>query len=265
MRHHDEGSYEAPTVMRAKSNTEHLEQAFGVFHRNWHYWIAGFMFAFPLLCSFIPQPIGFAGQENPFGGIIQRIIAGSIAGGLVFFTLSGIRMSAKALGQGDKNSPGFLIGAAFGIALFIFISSGLLDLQGKLPSQEQTRTKLQALTDIGPSGIIRLLTFLFIGGVIGQRCLDPFLTPKSKQPHNPDFQTSHSETSQYSQTSGNDGQYATSHVWYTTAVEDYFELPVKGKKSKIPLPIKIILFPFCLLYTSPSPRDQRGSRMPSSA
>ena len=26
-----------------------------------------------------------------------------------------------------------------------------------------------------------------------------------------------------------------------------------------------ILVPFCLLYTSPSPRDQRGSRMPSSA
>ena len=25
------------------------------------------------------------------------------------------------------------------------------------------------------------------------------------------------------------------------------------------------LFPTCLLYTSPSPRDQRGSRMPSSA
>ena len=25
------------------------------------------------------------------------------------------------------------------------------------------------------------------------------------------------------------------------------------------------LFNFCLLYTSPSPRDQRGSRMPSSA
>ena len=25
------------------------------------------------------------------------------------------------------------------------------------------------------------------------------------------------------------------------------------------------LFRFCLLYTSPSPRDQRGSRMPSSA
>ena len=24
-------------------------------------------------------------------------------------------------------------------------------------------------------------------------------------------------------------------------------------------------FPICLLYTSPSPRDQRGSRMPSSA
>ena len=25
------------------------------------------------------------------------------------------------------------------------------------------------------------------------------------------------------------------------------------------------LFGYCLLYTSPSPRDQRGSRMPSSA
>ena len=28
---------------------------------------------------------------------------------------------------------------------------------------------------------------------------------------------------------------------------------------------KNINLPFCLLYTSPSPRDQRGSRMPSSA
>ena len=26
-----------------------------------------------------------------------------------------------------------------------------------------------------------------------------------------------------------------------------------------------LLFPHCLLYTSPSPRDQRGARMPSSA
>ena len=28
---------------------------------------------------------------------------------------------------------------------------------------------------------------------------------------------------------------------------------------------KLAQAPFCLLYTSPSPRDQRGSRMPSSA
>jgi len=28
---------------------------------------------------------------------------------------------------------------------------------------------------------------------------------------------------------------------------------------------EIALVNFCLLYTSPSPRDQRGSRMPSSA
>ena len=30
-------------------------------------------------------------------------------------------------------------------------------------------------------------------------------------------------------------------------------------------PILAALFGICLLYTSPSPRDQRGSRMPSSA
>ena len=29
--------------------------------------------------------------------------------------------------------------------------------------------------------------------------------------------------------------------------------------------LKALLFEYCLLYTSPSPRDQRGSRMPSSA
>ena len=34
----------------------------------------------------------------------------------------------------------------------------------------------------------------------------------------------------------------------------------KGLKSA-----DFVLKKFCLLYTSPSPRDQRGSRMPSSA
>ena len=29
--------------------------------------------------------------------------------------------------------------------------------------------------------------------------------------------------------------------------------------------VMLLLFLICLLYTSPSPRDQRGSRMPSSA
>ena len=41
-----------------------------------------------------------------------------------------------------------------------------------------------------------------------------------------------------------------------------------GKKAIVPLvnrEIPIILDDYCLLYTSPSPRDQRGSRMPSSA
>ena len=36
----------------------------------------------------------------------------------------------------------------------------------------------------------------------------------------------------------------------------------KNSEELIP---KLKEFSFCLLYTSPSPRDQRGSRMPSSA
>ena len=35
--------------------------------------------------------------------------------------------------------------------------------------------------------------------------------------------------------------------------------------EKSPKPIASCAMPACLLYTSPSPRDQRGSRMPSSA
>ena len=39
----------------------------------------------------------------------------------------------------------------------------------------------------------------------------------------------------------------------------------KAKKSLIKRPRSILLFPDCLLYTSPSPRDGLLSRMPSSA
>ena len=41
-------------------------------------------------------------------------------------------------------------------------------------------------------------------------------------------------------------------------------LPIK---PATPLMVKLVMgwFYLCLLYTSPSPRDQRGSRMPSSA
>ena len=44
-------------------------------------------------------------------------------------------------------------------------------------------------------------------------------------------------------------------------------LELKGYKrlSKQDLIYKILDHQACLLYTSPSPRDQRGSRMPSSA
>ena len=44
------------------------------------------------------------------------------------------------------------------------------------------------------------------------------------------------------------------------------------ESSIFPLPVDLMVIPMvqanhksCLLYTSPSPRDQRGSRMPSSA
>ena len=37
------------------------------------------------------------------------------------------------------------------------------------------------------------------------------------------------------------------------------------ERSRITFPPHVILVWLCLLYTSPSPRDQRGSRMPSSA
>ena len=53
-----------------------------------------------------------------------------------------------------------------------------------------------------------------------------------------------------------------------------FKLPIPGAgrlqnydgwdRLDLAMPLALLLF-VCLLYTSPSPRDQRGSRMPSSA
>ena len=42
------------------------------------------------------------------------------------------------------------------------------------------------------------------------------------------------------------------------------QLPASNVAS-IDVPFRGRIFKVCLLYTSPSPRDQRGSRMPSSA
>ena len=39
----------------------------------------------------------------------------------------------------------------------------------------------------------------------------------------------------------------------------------KRQETVQDIPVAITAFTGCLLYTSPSPRDQRGSRMPSSA
>ena len=44
-----------------------------------------------------------------------------------------------------------------------------------------------------------------------------------------------------------------------------FEPGLNPKSWRVPNSRRITLYTDCLLYTSPSPRDQRGSRMPSSA
>ena len=42
------------------------------------------------------------------------------------------------------------------------------------------------------------------------------------------------------------------------------ELPAANQVEKLDKK-ELVMYIYCLLYTSPSPRDQRGSRMPSSA
>ena len=42
-------------------------------------------------------------------------------------------------------------------------------------------------------------------------------------------------------------------------------IPLFGKQLGRFASVAVAIAGFCLLYTSPSPRDQRGSRMPSSA
>ena len=46
---------------------------------------------------------------------------------------------------------------------------------------------------------------------------------------------------------------------------DFYRLAINDLTSAGMQPFKQGKHMFCLLYTSPSPRDQRGSRMPSSA
>ena len=58
--------------------------------------------------------------------------------------------------------------------------------------------------------------------------------------------------------------------WYNTWLEsESFKVNPNSKKQHytilVPPPNVTGILHICLLYTSPSPRDQRGSRMPSSA
>ena len=52
---------------------------------------------------------------------------------------------------------------------------------------------------------------------------------------------------------------------YTVSGSDIADGPVPARLRKAGIRVVIGHHVDCLLYTSPSPRDQRGSRMPSSA
>ena len=63
-----------------------------------------------------------------------------------------------------------------------------------------------------------------------------------------------------------DGDKVTGKVTESSFSDGEMKKPVKlPKGSKVSSPHLPRLAYLCLLYTSPSPRDQRGSRMPSSA
>ena len=52
---------------------------------------------------------------------------------------------------------------------------------------------------------------------------------------------------------------------FGSLIQELFQFGVyKGSQGKVTRQATFVLLA-CLLYTSPSPRDQRGSRMPSSA
>ena len=59
-------------------------------------------------------------------------------------------------------------------------------------------------------------------------------------------------------TTSDDGFTLIEHIPFTTA-------KVIGSRARIGLVVLASDYTICLLYTSPSPRDKRQSRMPSSA
>ena len=63
----------------------------------------------------------------------------------------------------------------------------------------------------------------------------------------------------------NQTEQSTTHQKKVTKTEEKGYLHENGIVCHAQSPINILSFNTCLLYTSPSPRDQRGSRMPSSA
>ena len=59
--------------------------------------------------------------------------------------------------------------------------------------------------------------------------------------------------------------YTMKNVFYLPEESRWSTIQDNAKQDDLAIKIDTALFTVCLLYTSPSPRDQRGSRMPSSA
>ena len=94
-----------------------------------------------------------------------------------------------------------------------------------------------------------------MAGVISQRAVDQrrLITPEGI-----DLQV------QLSDIGARIGAYVIDQIIIYAALIAAFFLIIFGGIAAAP-EIAVTIFIFCLLYTSPSPRDQRGSRMPSSA
>ena len=148
--------------------------------------------------------------------------------------------------------------------------AGVLSALGMLhspPGRESTRAMLESLEEIDPARVEN--GFGDLGQALTRQLIDEGLGAE-------ELSTRRSADLRYLGQSATltvpwQGQQATAAAFHQAHRQRYGHLldnpvelvclrvRVSGPKPSLAAP------PHCLLYTSPSPRDQRGSRMPSSA